>query len=51
MILVWVPLLKFWDFSELVVADIVEDQADLVVRFEETSDHAGVVKDLGSAFD
>ena len=33
-------------FSELVVIDVVEDQADLVVRFEEAAGHAAVVKDL-----
>ena len=44
------PLLKLRDFSELVVADVVEDEADLLIRFEVASDHAGVIEDLGSSF-
>ena len=44
------PLRKLWELSELVVADVVEDKADLVVRLEEASDHARVVEDLGSPF-
>ena len=34
------------EFSELVIVFIVEDKADLLVRFKEVADHAGVVKHL-----
>ena len=33
-------LCKLWDRPELVVADAVEDQADLLVGFEEASFHS-----------
>ena len=42
---------KLRKFSKLVVVDVVEDQADLIVRFEEASDHSRIVEDLSSSFD
>ena len=51
LLFVFVPLCKFRDFSELFVADVVEDQADLIVGLEEAADHPGIVEDLGSPFD
>ena len=35
-----VPLCKLREFSELVVVYVVEDEADLLVGFEEASNHA-----------
>ena len=42
------PLWKLRDFSEFVVIDVVEDQADLIVGFEKAAYHSWVVKDLWS---
>ena len=51
MSLVWLPFIKLRELSQPFVIDVVEDQADLIVRFEEASDHAGVVEDLRCTFD
>ena len=44
------PLCKLREFSELVIADVVKDEADLLVGFEEAANHPGIVEDLGSPF-
>ena len=38
--LVWPPCCKLRELSQLIVVDVVEDQADLLVGFEEASSHA-----------
>ena len=46
----FLPHCIFRDLSELFVADVFKDQADLILRLKEASDHAGIVEDLGSPF-
>ena len=44
-------LCKLWQLSELAVAHVAEDEAYLIVGFEEATFHPGVVKDLGCSLD
>ena len=43
------PFSKLRYFSELAVELVVEDEADLLVRFKEAPNHTGVIKDLGGS--
>ena len=45
-----VPRSKLRELSQFVVADVVEDQADLVVGLEKAANHSAIVEDLGSPF-
>ena len=41
---------KLREFSQLVVIDVVEDEADLLIGLEEAADHSGIVKNLSGTF-
>ena len=47
---IWVPRCKLREFSQLFVIDVVENEADFVIGFEEAADHSGIVEDLSSPF-
>ena len=45
-----VTLIELFKFSQIAIVGIIDDDTDLVIRFEEAAFHTGVIKDLLCTF-